>query len=68
MAWTQFLGAVVSVKCSQIENDKTQAEVTYEFTSLSEEGNRFIEKFGGEHYKTFINSWETEINKYLKTL
>lgn len=60
--------AIVSVKCLRGESDKTIVEVTYEITSLSEEGNTYTEDFIEEQYKNYINSWETEINKYLQTL
>ena len=60
--------AVISVRCSQIANDRTEAEVTYEFTSLSKEGNKSAEQFNGQNYKDYINWWEIHINKYLETL
>lgn len=57
--------AIVSVKCNQIGNNKTEAEVSYDFTSLSVEGNKHLEKYTAEYFIDYINSWETEIHKYL---
>jgi len=63
----KYVRIIINVKCSSSGENKTKAEVTYEFTSLSEEGNVFVKSFTDEHYEKFIDSWEVEINNYLKT-
>ena len=42
-------------------------ELGYYF-SRKKEYDKAAEQFKGEHYKDYINWWETEINKYLETL
>ena len=45
----------------------SQIDITYDFTGLSEEGNRFIEEFAGEKFEQAMKFWEDSMNYYLKT-
>jgi hypothetical protein len=58
--------AVVEVRCEDAPGGTTRAHVTYTFTALSEEGNRYLAEFTEPHYREYINSWETDINRYLR--
>jgi hypothetical protein len=43
------------------------AVVTYSYTSLGPEGNKFVESFTEDYYREFMRAWEAELNTYLST-
>jgi hypothetical protein len=45
----------------------TDAEVTYSHTSLGPAGDLFIDGFTEEHYRRFMEDWESRLNHYLTT-
>jgi hypothetical protein len=45
----------------------TRAEITYSYTALSAYGERALGEFSEEHFRSFMETWEREINHYLKT-
>lgn len=47
--------------------DETEAEVTYQFTALSAEGEAAVAAFTAEHYLAFMQEWEAALNHYLRT-
>jgi len=50
-----------------ISEDKTKAVITYSKTSLSEIGDKVLKEFTKENYDIMMDSWEKEMNHYLKT-
>jgi hypothetical protein len=54
---------VVEVECST-GGAGTKVKVTYEFTALSEAGNKFIREFTEENYRAMIGEWKAAIGKY----
>jgi hypothetical protein len=58
---------VISVKCFQIEESKTEIEVTYHYISISKRGDEFIKHFTTEEYSKFIGEWEKLLLMYFKT-
>ena len=58
--------AVVEVRCEEADGGKTRARVTYTFTALSEEGNRYISDFTDDRYREYIESWQQAIHRFLK--
>jgi len=59
---------LVTVRCIEIEENVTDVEVTYEYTALSEPGEKFIAHFTAEHYQEFISSWKTHLLHYFHSL
>jgi hypothetical protein len=57
----------IEIVCDDAGDCKTFAGITYTYTSLSEEGNHFIESFTEDYYHQYISHWEKAINYYLKT-
>ncbi|MBT8351731.1 MAG: hypothetical protein KJO26_10930 [Deltaproteobacteria bacterium] len=55
---------IISVKCLQIGESKTEVKVTYHYISISEKGNEFIKHFTSEEYTKFINEWEKLLLRY----
>lgn len=41
------------------------ADVTYTHTSLSPEGDAFVERFDAAYYREFMLAWEAELNRWL---
>jgi len=58
--------AVVEVQCSEAAGGATRARVTYTFTALSEEGNRYVSDFTEDRYREYIDSWKEAIHRFLK--
>jgi hypothetical protein len=44
----------------------SEAVVTYSHTSLGPEGDAFVASFTDDHYREFMQEWETQINHYLR--
>lgn len=63
-------GVVVGAIAIQLRADgdqETLADIRYSYTSISEYGDRMLEQFNEEHFRTFMETWENEINHYLTT-
>lgn len=43
------------------------ADITYAYTSLSEYGAQMLEGFTEEHFVSFMETWENELNHFLAT-
>lgn len=56
----------ITVKCNQLDNNKTKAEVTYSFTGLNEKGNKINKQSLDRMYAHNLKDWEEAINYYLK--
>jgi hypothetical protein len=57
----------IEIACNDARNGKTCVSVTYTYTSLSDEGNLFLESFTDDYYVQYLSDWEKAINHYLKT-
>ena len=57
----------IEISCIDAGEGKTFAHVSYTYTSLSTDGNKFLESFTEESYVDYISQWEKAINYYLKT-
>jgi hypothetical protein len=42
------------------------ADVTYSHTSLGPEGDAFVSAFTEEHYRQFMQDWESRLNHFLR--
>ena len=57
----------IEIVCDEKGEGKTFAHITYTYTSLSEEGNKFLESFTKEYFTQYISYWEKAINYYIQT-
>ena len=55
----------LEIKLHKKEDDKTRADISYTYTSLSSEGDEFVKNYTEEKYVNFMKTWEEEINYYL---
>ena len=46
-------------------DDKSIADITYAYTSISDHGDRALEEFTDVHFKSFMVTWEKELNHFL---
>lgn len=44
----------------------TRADVAYTHTSLGPEGDAFVASFTEDHYRRFMQDWESRLNHYLR--
>lgn len=55
---------VVTVRCSSINGEGTQVEVTYRYIPLSHKGQIFVDGYTQEAHREFIAQWEKLLLKY----
>lgn len=58
--------AQITIRCSPDGKGTTSATVMYTFTGLTEAGNIYIDTYTEDHYREWIEHWESAINRYLK--
>ncbi len=56
---------IVEVRCEKAESDRSRVQVSYIFTTLSEEGNKFIDGFSEAYFSDYIDSWGVALNRFL---
>lgn len=57
----------ISIRLEARGKRRTDATIRYSYTSLSEEGDAFLEGFGEEDYADFMQRWEEAMNHFLET-
>ena len=57
---------LVTVHCEPAGASSTRVRVTYTYTGLSEEGNRFVQNFSEADYERYIQEWRTLLNVYFE--
>jgi hypothetical protein len=58
--------AIVTIKIKKGEDNTSHVYITYTFTALTNEGNKFIENFTEENFMKDMKFWEATINHYLE--
>ena len=58
---------VVTVKCTELEAEKTEVRVTYKYIALSATGELFVSKFSERAYEEFIGKWQTLLANYFES-
>ncbi len=51
----------------QPAGDGCTADITYAYTSVSDHGDRALGEFTEAHFESFMKTWESELNHFLKT-
>ncbi len=57
----------INIKLAPVENDKTEAEIVYQYTGLSKEQTEFINSELESKFEESMRWWEKSINHYLET-
>lgn len=55
------------IQLSPLPANQTNADISYEYTSLGQAGDAFLQEFTSEWYVGFMQNWENALNHYLKT-
>ena len=63
----QVLITKLEIQVTALTENKTEIVLTYSKTSLSEKGDKILEKFTKEEYDIMMDSWEKAMNHYLAT-
>ena len=58
---------VVTVKCTELEAERTKVQVTYKYIALSAAGEMFVSEFSESVYEEFIGEWQTLLSDYFKS-
>ena len=58
---------VVAVKCTELEAERTEVQVTYKYIALSKTGEGFVSAFSESAYEQFIGEWQTLILDYFES-
>jgi len=56
----------INIKLAPIENDKTEAEIMYQYTGLNKKQNEFINSDLKSKFEESMSWWEKSINHYLE--
>lgn len=57
----------ISIILLRREGERTAAEVTYQYTAISEAGEAAVREFTEGAYRAFMRGWEKALNHYLET-
>ena len=57
----------INIKLTAVENDKTEADISYQYTGLSDDQNKFINTELESKFQESMRWWEKSINHYLET-
>ena len=63
-------GVVVGTIDIQLRADgarSTFADISYTYTAISDYGDEMLEGLSEEHFRSFMETWENEINHFLTT-
>ena len=63
-----LLVARVEVACRALDDERTEATITYSYVGLSNAGNEHIAEWTGAAYRSKMERWEKTINDYLRRL
>ena len=57
----------ITVSLASDGDDACTADITYAYTSISDHGDRALDEFTDEHFRSFMEIWEKELNHFLET-
>ncbi|MBD3274269.1 MAG: hypothetical protein GF372_03105 [Candidatus Marinimicrobia bacterium] len=61
-----IVAGTVDIKCRPY-GEQTSATIKYSFTTLSKDGEAFLQRWTPSYYKSYIEDWRKKINHFLKT-
>lgn len=64
--WPRMIATRLSIRLEPGAAE-TKSHISYEYTALSEAGEREMEGYGEEWFAAKMNGWESAINHYLRT-
>jgi hypothetical protein len=58
---------VIAVKCTRLEEERTEVQVTYTYMALSAIGETFVAGFSESAYAAFIGEWQMLLSRYFES-
>lgn len=58
---------VITVKCTALEAERTEVQVTYKYMALSATGETFVSEFSEDVYKEFLGEWQNLLSNYFES-
>jgi len=55
------------IQLSQADRGETHSRIRFRYTGLSPEGNREVERYDEQWFRSKMQGWESAINHYLRT-
>jgi hypothetical protein len=65
--WPQMIATRLTIRLTAAAASMTTANIRYEYTALSEAGDREVERFDRKWFESKMKGWEVAINHYLET-
>lgn len=59
--------AKLEIALSHAAGNTTRADVSYEYTALTQAGEKFLQEFTSDWYENFMQEWEDALNHFLTT-
>lgn len=57
----------IEIQLSEKKSGESLADITYGYTAIGSKGKDFLRGFSGEYFVSFMQTWEAELNHFLKT-
>ena len=58
---------LVTVRCTELEAERTKVQVTYKYVALSATAEVFVSEFSENAYEEFIVEWQTLLSNYFES-
>ncbi len=65
--WPGMVSNRLTIRLEPQRESQTRAEISYEYTALSEEGERELDRWDEAWFTAKMKGWEVAINHYLRT-
>ena len=57
----------IEIHLTENKRDESLADISYTYTAIGPKGKDFLNQFSGEYFVSFMQTWESELNHFLKT-
>ena len=57
----------IEIQLNEKKSNLCLADITYSYTTIGAKGKDFLNNFSGEYFVSFMQTWEAELNHFLKT-
>jgi uncharacterized protein YndB with AHSA1/START domain len=64
--WPGMVATRLTIDLAPVGDDRTSARITYEYTALSNAGERELDAYDEGWYEAKMRGWESAINHYLE--
>jgi hypothetical protein len=65
--WPEMIATRLTIRLTAAANNSTTAIIRYEYTALSDAGDREVARFDRDWFESKMKGWEAAINHFLET-